>query len=72
MESLLIIIVAGVEVIFAGSEMILTFISDTEIFGGTLYAWFLGYIVLNTIINIFFPKDTVETPEEGKITYELD
>jgi hypothetical protein len=56
MEDLLIVIVAGVEVIFAGSEMLLTFLNDTEIFGATLYAWFLGYIVLNTIITTFIPN----------------
>jgi hypothetical protein len=80
MSDLLIVIVAGIEIIFAGSEMLLEFLNDTEIFGATLYAWFLGYLVLNTIITIFIPKDTVEdtvsdtveTPEEEEITYELD
>ena len=55
------VIVAGVEVIFSGSEMLLTFMTDTEIFGATLYAWFLGYLVLNTIITTFIPNDTVKT-----------
>jgi hypothetical protein len=86
MEDLLIVIVAGVEVIFAGSEMLLTFMSDTEIFGVTLYGWFLGYLVLNTIITTFIPNDTfktlnnnmdtvddtVDTPDEEEINYELD
>ncbi len=55
------VIVAGVEVIFAGSEMLLDFLNDTEIFGATLYGWFLGYLVLNTIITTFIPNDTVKT-----------
>ena len=70
MEDLLMVIVAGVEVIFAGSEMLLDFLNDSEIFGATLYAWFLGYIVLNTIITTFIPNadpneiivDKKETP----------
>jgi hypothetical protein len=80
MADLLIVIVAGVEIIFAGSEMLLEFMTDTEILGASLYGWFLGYLVLNTIITIFIPNDTVEdtvsdtveTPEKEEITYELD
>jgi hypothetical protein len=60
MEDLLIVIVAGVEVIFSGSEMLLEFLNDTEIFGATLYGWFLGYLVLNTIITIFIPDNKIE------------
>jgi hypothetical protein len=82
MENLLIIIVAGVEIIFFGSETLLEFLNDTEIFGATLYAWFLGVIVLNTIITTFIPEDTVKTndnnldtvekSEKEIINYELD
>lgn len=84
MEDLLTAVVAGVEVIFLGSETILEFLSDTTILGATLYAWFLGYLVLDTILSIFIQVqydneelDTVadligdsETPDE--VDYELD
>jgi hypothetical protein len=64
MADLITVIVAGVEVIFAGSEMTLQFLVDTEILGATLYGWFLGYILIQTIIGIFFYAKT--TPEEVK------
>lgn len=64
MADLITVIVAGVEIIFAGSEMILQFLVDTEILGATLYGWFLGYLLLDTIISIFFYART--TPEEVK------
>jgi hypothetical protein len=84
MEDLLTALVAGIEVIFLGSETILEFLSDTSILGATLYAWLLGYLVLDTILSIFIQVqydneelDTVadligdsDTPEE--IDYELD
>jgi hypothetical protein len=57
MIDLITAIVAGVEVIFAGSEMLLVFMEDTEIFGASLYSWFLGYLLLDTIIGIFIPSD---------------
>jgi|LakMenEpi03Aug12_release.lakeMendotaPanAssembly.Ray.scaffolds.fasta_scaffold1561448_2 hypothetical protein len=57
MENLITIIVAGVEVIFSGSEMILVFMEDTEILGASLYGWFLGYLLIDTVINIFIPFD---------------
>jgi hypothetical protein len=53
MNDLLNAIVAGIEIIFLGSETILEFLSDTTILGATLYAWFLGYLVLDTIFSIF-------------------
>lgn len=62
MADLIFVIVAGVEIFFAGSEMVLEFLVDTEILGATLYGWFLGYLLLDTIISIFFYAKT--TPEE--------
>lgn len=53
MSDLLTAVVAGIEVIFLGSETILQFLSDTSILGATLYAWLLGYLVLDTILSIF-------------------
>lgn len=84
MNDLIISIVAGIEIIFYGSETLLEWLSDTSILGATLYAWFLGYLVLDTIISLFAQVnydneelDTVadligdtDTPEE--IEYELD
>jgi hypothetical protein len=84
MNDLIFSIVAGIEIIFLGSETILEFLSDTTILGATLYAWFLGYLVLDTIISLFVQVnydneelDTVadligdsDTPEE--VEYELD
>lgn len=84
MNDLIITIVAGIEVIFYGSETLLQWLSDTTILGATLYAWFLGYLVLDTIISLFVQVnydneelDSVadligdsETPEE--VEYELD
>ncbi len=64
MADLITVIVAGVEIIFSGSEMILQFLVDEEILGATLYGWFLGYILINTIIGIFF--DSMNSPEEVK------
>ena len=64
MEDLITSLVAGIEIIFASSEMLLTFLVDTEILGATLYGWFLGYILVYTIINIFINVRT--TPEEVK------
>lgn len=57
MEDLITIIVAGVEVLFSGSEMLLVFMEDTEILGASLYGWFLGYLLVDTIIFIFIPSD---------------
>jgi hypothetical protein len=57
MSDLILVLVAGVEIIFSGSEMLLVFMEDTEIFGATLYGWFLGYLVVDTVINIFIPFD---------------
>jgi hypothetical protein len=84
MNDLIIIIVAGIESIFLGSETLLEFLSDTEFLGATLYAWFLGYLVLDTIISLFAgvnydneELDSVadligdsDTPED--LDYELD
>jgi hypothetical protein len=84
MNDLLIAIVGAVEIIFYGSETILDFLSNTTILGATLYGWFLGYLVLDTIIFLFAgvnydneELDSVadligdsDTPEE--IDYELD
>jgi hypothetical protein len=84
MNDLITSIVAGIEVIFFGSETLLEWLSDTSILGATLYAWFLGYLVLDTIISLFAQVnydneqlDSVadligdsETPEE--VEYELD
>jgi hypothetical protein len=53
MEDLLTALVAGIEVIFLGSETLLEFLSNTEFLGATLYAWFLGYLVLDTILSLF-------------------
>lgn len=53
MNDLLIPLVAGVEVILLGSETILEWLSDTTILGATLYSWFLGYLVLDTILSLF-------------------
>jgi hypothetical protein len=62
MEDLITIIVAGIEILFSGSEMVLVFMEDTEILGASLYGWFLGYILLDTIINIFI--DANADPDE--------
>lgn len=84
MSDLLTAVVAGIEVIFLGSETLLEWLSDTTILGATLYAWLLGYLVLDTILSIFIQVqydnnelDSVadligdsETPEE--IDYELE
>jgi hypothetical protein len=84
MNDLIVSIVAGIEVVFYGSETLLVWLSDTTILGATLYAWFLGYLVLDTIISLFAQVnydneelDSVadligdsETPEE--VEYELD
>jgi hypothetical protein len=53
MNDLLIPLVAGVESILLGSETLLEFLSNTEFLGATLYAWFLGYLVLDTILSLF-------------------
>lgn len=53
MSDLLTAVVAGIEVIFLGSETLLEWLSDTTILGATLYAWLLGYLVLDTILSIF-------------------
>ena len=80
MEDLLTALVAGVEVILLGSETLLEFLSDTEILGASLYSWFLGYLVLDTILSLFIQvrydeldetvSDTVSDPDE--LNYELD
>lgn len=80
MEHLLTAIVAGVEVILLGSETLLEWLSDTDILGASLYAWFLGYLVLDAILSIFIQvrydeldetvSDTVSDPDE--LNYELD
>lgn len=80
MNDLLIPLVAGVEVILLGSETILEWLSDTTILGATLYSWFLGYLVLDTILSIFIQvrydeldetvSETVSDPDE--LNYELD
>lgn len=80
MEHLLTAVVAGVEIILLGSETILEFLSDTDILGASLYAWFLGYLVLDTILSLFIQvrddeldetvSDTVSDDEE--LNYELD
>jgi hypothetical protein len=57
MEDLITVIVAGIEVIFSSSEMLLVWLEDTEILGASLYGWFLGYILLDTIISIFIDAD---------------
>ena len=57
MADLITVIVAGIEVIFAGSEMLLEFMEDTEILGASLYGWFLGYLLVNEIIFIFIDAD---------------
>lgn len=88
MNDLITIIVAGVETLFLGAETLLTWLNATYLFGATLYAWFLGLIVLDTIIGLFFPSDNdesttiadmlgdSETPQEIEMDqldfYELD
>jgi hypothetical protein len=62
MADLITVIVGGIEIIFSGSEMLLVFMEDTEILGASLYGWFLGYLVVDTVINIFIPSD--DEPEE--------
>jgi len=57
MADLITVIVAGIEAIFSSSEMLLVWMEDTEILGASLYAWFLGYILLDTIIFIFIDAD---------------
>lgn len=57
MEDLITVIVAGIEVIFSSSEMILVWMEDTEILGASLYGWFLGYLLVNEIIFIFIDAD---------------
>jgi hypothetical protein len=82
MNDFITVIVAGVEIMFLGSETILEFMADTEILGATLYAWFLGYLVLDTIISIFISNNeerlieerVIETPtpeEDNDLDYEL-
>jgi hypothetical protein len=70
MEDLIFVIVAGVEVLFSGSEMVLVFMEDTEILGASLYGWFLGYLLLNTIIDIFFDADA--DPEEITVDDDME
>jgi hypothetical protein len=70
MVDLITAIVAGVEVIFSGSEMLLVFMEDTEILGASLYGWFLGYLVVDTVINIFIPFD--DKPEEINIDNNME
>jgi hypothetical protein len=62
MADLITVIVGGIEIIFSGSEMLLVFMEDTEILGASLYGWFLGYILLDTIIFIFI--DANADPDE--------
>lgn len=57
MADLITVIVAGIEVIFSSSEMLLVFMEDTEILGASLYGWFLGYLIVDTVISIFIPSD---------------
>lgn len=75
MADLILVIVAGVEIIFSGSEMILEFMEDTEILGASLYGWFLGYLVVNVIIDIFFDADAnpedIIVDDDMEITDEL-
>lgn len=84
MNDLLTSLVAAVEIILLGSETILEWLSNTTILGATLYAWFLGYLVLDTILSLFISvrydeldetvsdtgSDTVSDPDE--LNYELD
>jgi len=64
MEDLLTALVAGVEIILLGSETLLEWLSDTEILGATLYAWFLGYLVLDTILSLFIQVRYDELDDE--------
>ena len=64
MNDLLTALVAGVEVILLGSETLLEFLSDTELLGATLYGWFLGYLVLDTILSLFIQVRYDELDDE--------
>ena len=70
MADLITVIVGGIEIIFAGSEMLLVFMEDTEILGASLYAWFLGYLLVDTVISIFIPSD--DEPQEIIIDNDME
>ena len=72
MNDLLIPLVAGIEVIFSGSETILEWLSDTELLGASLYSWFLGWLVLDTILSLFISVRYDELDENTDSFDELE
>ena len=72
MDDLLIPLVAGIEVILLGSETILEWLSDTELLGASLYSWFLGYLVLDTILSLFIQVRYDELDETDDSFDELE